>query len=125
MQVLEIGTDEMSALPPELVPIAALCDGEVCYRQEGSRRFVYMAGLRFLVEGLEVKMDALLCLNHDNAGYPTKLYLPEKVRTGLNWNENAYFFGRSWETFSWSGVTPDLTPVEILAGHLQAFTRAI
>jgi hypothetical protein len=125
MLAQEIGSDETSVIPPELGPIAALCDGEVRYREEGNRRFVYMEGLRFFVEGVEKKMDALLCLNHENAGYPTRLYLPEKVRAGLNWNENAYFFARSWDTWSWSGVSPDLPPVEILAGHLQAFTRAI
>ena len=124
MLASEIGPNEPSAESRALGPIAALCEGEVSFREEGEKRLVLMEGLRIFVEGVETKVDALLILNHDNASYPTKLCLSEKLRPNkVNWNENPYLLGRAWETFSWSGVLPDQSPIEIFAGHLQAFSR--
>ena len=115
----------MTAEPPDpesLRLIAALCDGEVSFRTDGWRQLVFMEGLRFLASGQPRKMDALLCLNHDNQSYPTKLYLEENVGGSLNWNETAYLLGRSWHTFSWSGVLANQTAYEILALHLAALS---
>lgn len=103
-----------------LAEIAAICDGEVRYMEEGERRYIYMEGLRFSVGGAEKRMDALLCLNYPNPTYPTKLYLPEKLGCGLNWNETAYILTRHWCTWSWRDVPPDQRPIEILANHLKA-----
>ncbi len=83
-----------------------------------------MEGLHFTVSGALRIMDALLCLNHDNPTYPTRLYLPEQIGTGLNWNETAAFLNRAWHTWSWRDVSPDQSPVEVLAGHLAAFEPA-
>ena len=102
----------------DLRPIAELCDGEVSFRIDGWRHLIFMQGLRFYANGVEQKMDALLCLNHNNATYPTKLYLEKQIGTGLNWNEQAYILGRTWFTFSWRDIQPTLTPIEILAAHL-------
>jgi hypothetical protein len=124
MLTSEIGPDEASSVSRALGPIAALCEGDVSFREEGQRRLILMERLRLYVEGVETKVDALLILNHDNASYPTKLCLSERLRPGkVNWNESPYLLGRSWETFSWTGVSPDQSPIEILAGHLQAFTK--
>lgn len=112
---------EAAALEKELLPIAELCTGKVCYMSEGAHRYIHMNGLHFLAKGKEQHMDALLCLNYHNSTYPTKLYLPQNLGLGLNWNENAYIFARQWFTWSWRGVTPNQTPFEILAGHLEAF----
>jgi hypothetical protein len=109
------------AVEPELAAIAGLCSGEVRYMDEGGLRYVHMVGLRFLVRGVEKKMDALLCLNYRNSSYPTKLYLPANLGLGLNWNENAYILGRPWFSWSWKDVSPGQTPLAILAGHLEAF----
>lgn len=111
----------IETLPQELVPIARLCSGQVCYMSEATRRYVYLEGLHFLARGVEQHMDALLCLNYPNPAYPTKLYLPTKLGLGLNWNEDAYLFAKQWFTWSWRGVSPDPTPIQILAGHLEAF----
>ena len=107
----------------DLQPIRHLCDGEVSFREEGWRRLIFMQGLRFYAGGKERKMDALLCLNHDNPTYPTKLYLAENVGVGLNWNETAYLLGRSWFTFSWRDVQTDLSPIDILAAHLAPLNK--
>jgi hypothetical protein len=50
----------------------------------------------------------LLCLNHDNPAYPTKLYLTEQAGGGLNWNETAYLLGRSCSWWK-SGRATDIT----------------
>lgn len=106
---------------PELAPVAALCAGKVRYMAEGGRRYIFMEGLRFLMRGAQQQMDALLCLDHGNPSYPTKLFLPANLGLGLNWNETAYILARSWFSWSWKGVSPNQPPVAILAGHLEAF----
>ena len=110
-------------LDEKLRPIALLCDGQVSFRTDGWRNLIYMQGLRFYVAGTERKMDAVLCLNHDNPTYPTKLYLTEPVGAGLNWNETAYLLGRNWHSFSWRDVSATQPPIEILAAHLAALNK--
>lgn len=108
----------------KLRPIAALCTGEVSFRQDGWRNLILMQGLRFVAAGdVHHQMDAVLCLNHENPSYPTKLYLAQQVGSGLNWNETAVLLGRQWHTFSWSNVSPNQSWFDILAVHLGAITR--
>lgn len=114
-------TDGETGVDPELVPIARLCTGKVQYLSEGSLRYIHMEKLRFIVQGAEKEMDALLCLNYTNSTYPTKLYLPAKLGLGLNWNESPYILAKAWHSWSWKDVSPNQTPFEILAGHLEAF----
>ena len=104
----------------ELIPLLALCSGKVEYRREGCGVYVYLEKLRFSARGTPMEMDVLLCLNHNNSSYPTKLYLAENVGCDLNWNENPVIFGRQWHTFSWAGVSPDYPIFEVLAMHLRA-----
>lgn len=104
---------------PGLRRIEALCDGPVSRMTEAGRDFVYMEGLRVLVQGKEHKVDALLCLNHTNPTYPTKLYLSKNLGAGLNWHENPYIFGRQWHSYSWKDVAANRPIIEILALHLS------
>lgn len=110
-----------AAIEPELAAIAAICSGTVRYMEEGGRRYIYMTGLSFLVRGAQQNMDALLCIDYPNPTYPTKLYLPQNLGLGLNWNETAYILAKTWFTWSWKGVSPAQPPFAILAGHLEAF----
>ncbi|TAK82751.1 MAG: hypothetical protein EPO20_20335 [Betaproteobacteria bacterium] len=113
-------TELALASDPALRPIEYLCEGEVSRRSESGRDLVFMQGLRFYVNSKEHKMDALLCLNHPNPTYPTKLYLAERVATGVNWHETAYLLGHQWHTYSWKDVKADRPLLEILAAHLSA-----
>lgn len=118
-------TDELAInnnTEPDLQPIAELCD-KVSLKTEGWRKLIYMEKLRFLVGAKNFVMDALLCLNHDNTTYPTKLYLAENVGGGLNWNETAYLLGRNWPTFSWRDVSADQPCIDILAAHLAPLSK--
>lgn len=109
-------------IDPELAPIRAICAGSVERRSEGNRNFILMLGLKFFVRGAPRQMDALLCLNHGNPTYPTKLYLAERIDgLGLNWNETGYILARPWHSWSWKDVPPSQPPFAILAGHLRAF----
>ncbi|MGE0271509.1 MAG: hypothetical protein AB7M05_17695 [Alphaproteobacteria bacterium] len=106
-----------------LRPIAGLCDGKVSFKTEGWRKLIYMEKLRFRVGVRPYVMDAILCLNHDNPTYPTKLYLAENVGGGQNWNETAYLLGRQWPTFSWRDVPPNQPYIDILAAHLAPLSK--
>jgi hypothetical protein len=110
-------------LDPPLRPIADLCDGEVSYRTDGWRQLIFMERLKFFANGSERTMDALLCLNHNNPSYPTKLYLAERLGGSLNWNEEAYILGRRWFTFSWRDVPASLPYIDIVAAHLRALDK--
>jgi hypothetical protein len=105
----------------ELAPIAMICGGPVQRMEEGGRHYIYMGGLHFLVKGQERVMDALLCLDHPNDSYPTKLFFPANLGLGLNWNENAFILARPWFSWSWSGIARNQPPFAILAEHLSAF----
>ena len=106
---------------PELAPIKELCDGTVQRMTEGDRQYIHMSGLHFLVQGKPTVMDALLCLNYPNPSCPSKLYLPTKLGSNLNWNESPSILGQVWHTWSWKGVMPNQAPIATLAGHLEAF----
>lgn len=106
-----------------LRPLLEICDGEVRFMIEGERRLIFLGNLHFQVNGIEKVMDAVLCLNHNNPTYPTKLYLTERLGCGLNWNETAFLLGRNWFTFSWRDVPSNQTPIEILAAHLAPLAR--
>ena len=105
----------------DLSPIAEICAGNVTRASEAGKNYILMERLRFLVRGVEQEMDALLCVNYPNPSYPTKLYLPNNLGLGLNWNENAYVLGRQWFSWSWKDVSPNQPSIAILAGHLGAF----
>ena len=107
-----------------LLPIAELCDGKVSFKTEGWRKLIFMEKLRFRVGSKHHVMDAILCLNHDNPAYPTKLYLAENVGGGLNWNETAYLLGRHWPTFSWRDVPANQPHIDILAAHLAPLSKS-
>lgn len=103
--------------------IADLCDGTVRFMTEGWRQLVYMEKLHFCVGPKQYVMDAILCLNHNNPTYPTKLYLAENVGGGVNWHETGYLLGRNWPTFSWRDVSANQPPFDILAAHLAPLSK--
>lgn len=114
-------TEDGGPTEAQLSQVRELCDGEVSYHVDGWRKLILMKELRIRPG---VSRDALLCLNHDNPTYPTKLYIVENVGGhGLNWNENAYILGRQWFTFSWANVPNSLPLLEILAAHLSPLNR--
>lgn len=111
----------VEAAEPQLAPVRLICEGPVMWMEEGGRRYIHIVGLKFMAKGKELVMDALLCPNYPNAGYPTKLYLTKNLGLGLNWNETAFILGRTWFTWSWARVPSNQPLISILADHLEAF----
>jgi hypothetical protein len=116
-------TDDTPIPDEHLLPIREICEGEVRFMVDGQRRLIYMQGLRLMVNGTPRTVDAVLCLNHSNPTYPTRLYFAEQLGCGLNWHESAFLLGRTWYTFSWSNVASNQSPIEILAAHLRPLER--
>lgn len=104
--------------------IREFCNGAVTRLKDGWRDLIHMEQLHLLIGGQERVTDAVLCLNHENSSYPTKLYFAENLGAGLNWNETAYMLGRQWHTYSWSGVLPNQPFADILAAHLAPLAKS-
>jgi hypothetical protein len=118
-----MATEDTLMREEHLLPLREICGGDVRFMIEGERRLIFLGNLRFHVNGTEKLMDAVLCLNHNNPTYPTKLYLAEQLGCGLNWNETAFLLGRNWFTFSWRDVPSNQSAIEILAAHLAPLAR--
>jgi hypothetical protein len=86
---------------------------------EAEKNYFLLPGLR-LPEGREIELvDGLLCIG-EHTGYPTRLFLSQKLKDrGNNWNEYR-ILDRLWYSWSWKGIPADQSPSQILTGHLQA-----
>lgn len=99
--------------------IREMCPG-ASLQTEGGVRFIDLPRLKIpLSEGDQV-LDGLLAIDAHN-GYPTRLYLSERIANkGANWNVFSVL-ARTWHACSWGNVLPTLRPIEILTEHLRAF----
>jgi len=95
------------------------CCGPVKVIAEANFDFVHIEKLKFLSDGLEVEVEALLCPQLRD-GYATRLYLalpfPSK---GQNWTQH-HILGRNWHSWSWQNVPAEQRLVQILLSHLKA-----
>src|ERR1700730_7598413 len=103
-------------LPQELLTeLQYICEG-VKEMAEGGYTFVYLPSLYIPAQQA---MDALLCIQPRD-GYMTRLYLAAQIQgRGNNWTAHR-ILDRTWFTWSWNNVNPDLRPAQILAEHLRA-----
>ena len=109
---------------PSLDALKALSPGVTQYT-EASYRYVYLPKLKIQIGDDTRELDALLCVCA-HSGYPTRLFLeqqiPERQMIGsspANWT-NHVILGRSWWSWSWTGVSADLPAPQILLAHLKA-----
>lgn len=109
---------------PEIAGLEAVCSGAKRLDEAGSR-FVYLPGLKVLVGEATRVLDALLAISA-HSGYPTRLFLQEQLHerptingSPANWTQHM-ILGRSWWSWSWTGVPATLPPVQILLAHLRA-----
>lgn len=88
---------------------------------EFDKTYILLSQLR-LPDGCTPSVaDALLCLSARD-GYPTRLYLSQKVscKNSVNWNgQNVPILQRTWFAYSWRDVAVG-RPIEVLAQHLRA-----
>jgi len=104
---------EADALKPYCKAVATCAAGGVDY--------VLLTALQ-LPGCTPAEPDALLCLGDRGEGYPTRLFLSQRVTPprpyALNWNANGVrILEREWWAFSWR-VPAGMTPEETLAHHL-------
>ncbi len=100
---------------PHLQEIIDLC-GEAKELLDG---YIYIPKLRLPSGCQPQEVEALLCLVGHN-GYMTRLFLSQQITNRLGGWAPIYVQGRTWYTWSWNGVAPQLRPAEILAEHLRA-----
>lgn len=91
--------------------------------EEGGVTFFLLEGMT-LPEGCRPQVvDALLCPTARD-GYPSRLYLSERVqapRATPNWTVNgARLCERNWHAYSWNVSRSGLRLAQILVGHLKA-----
>jgi hypothetical protein len=101
-----------------LCPEARQCD-------EGGRTYLLLPGLA-LPEGCSPATTTALLCPTERDGYPSRLFLAERVqsRTPLNWNASGVrILERNWHAFSWK-VNPDLRLTQMIAAHLRALRCA-
>jgi hypothetical protein len=109
---------------PSLDSLKAVCPGATLHTEAGVR-YVYLPTLKVQVGNDTRQLDALLCVCA-HSGYPTRLFLeqqlPERQMIGAhpaNWTQHV-ILGRSWYSWSWTGVSADLPAVQMLLAHLKA-----
>jgi hypothetical protein len=93
---------------------------------EGGVTYFLLEALRLPVGCTPASCDALLCPTARD-GYPSRLFLAEKVTSAYtrNWNvSNARIGERNWVAFSWKVALTDPTLAQVLVEHLKGFTRA-
>lgn len=104
--------------------LKAVCPGATAYTEAGFR-YVFLPKLKVRVGDSTRELDALLCLCA-HTGYPTRLFLEQQIAERqtigphpANWTHHV-ILGRSWYSWSWTGVSADLPAVQILLAHLKA-----
>lgn len=95
------------------------CYGEAKVLAEANFEFVHLPKLKFLSDGTEVEVEALLCPQMRD-GYSTRLFLSVPFTgKGQNWTQHQ-ILGRSWHSWSWQHVPAEQRLIQILLCHLKA-----
>lgn len=110
--------------PQALASLKAVCQGAE-EKHDAGHRYVYLPELKVPVDGEVKVLDALLAITGDG-GYPTRLFLADRIAerqtiggNPANWTQHTVL-GRSWWTWSWRDVPVTLPEVQILLSHLRA-----
>ena len=107
-----------------LQALEAICPG-ASHHTDAGYRYVFLPKLKVTVASAVRELDALLCLCA-HSGYPTRLFLETQISErqtigahAANWSQHA-ILGRTWWSWSWTGVSAELPAVQILLAHLMA-----
>jgi hypothetical protein len=92
-------------------------DAELIF--EGGHPYVYLPKLIVASGGSTSTVSALLRPWSIGDGYATRLFFSQSFpQKGANWQQHTVL-GRTWHTYSWSGVDASLPWLEIIASHLR------
>jgi hypothetical protein len=109
---------------PPVIKAEDLAELERCYGSaqviaEANFDFVHIEKLKFISDGNEVEVEALLCPQMRD-GYATRLFLSQPFPgKGQNWTQHQ-ILGRKWHSWSWQNVPAGQRLVQILLSHLKA-----
>lgn len=104
---------------PEEVEELARLYGSAKVISEAGFDYVHIEKLKFVSDGEEVEVEALLCPQLRD-GYSTRLFLVRPfTNKGQNWSQHS-ILGKSWHSWSWQHVPADQRLVQILLCHLNA-----
>ena len=110
-----------AAVEDRLVSLRSICPGATLV-VDGGREYILLPDLKITTDGKVAVMDALLRPG-EHSGYPTRLFLaqalPGKGRGG-GWSAHV-ICARTWHTWSWKDVLPDLSLLQMLLAHIAAF----
>lgn len=108
----------------QLAPLLAIYPGAKLF-QEGAKAFVFIPNLPVVVQEATRYLDALLCPT-EHTGYTTRLFLSKPIverptigANAANWTVHN-ILGREWHSWSWQGVSPDLSLPQMLLAHVSA-----
>ena len=95
------------------------CYGAAKVLAEANFEFVHIEKLKFVSDGEEVEVEALLCPQMRD-GYFTRLFLSAPFPTkGQNWTQHQ-ILGRNWHSWSWQNVPAEQRLVQVLLCHVKA-----
>ena len=87
--------------------------------QEGGITYVYLPKLRLPAGCNPQEVEGLLRPMPGPDGYTTRLFFSSPfIHKGQNWTVHR-ILDKTWHTFSYNNVPPDLRLIEILANHLK------
>jgi hypothetical protein len=102
----------------DLLGLRRICP-EASFLCETKKQYVHLPVLKVPISGVTTDIEGLLCPG-EHSGYPTRLFLSQKVPgKGQNWTDHT-ILGKTWRTWSWKDVPASLSLTEILLGHLTA-----
>jgi hypothetical protein len=112
----------MSFPDDQVAELKLLCP-DVGQVEEGGCAYLLLPGL-ILPDGCTpTRTDGLLCPTARD-GYPSRLFLAEKVHSKAkaepNWNAHGVrIAGKNWHAYSWK-TNPNLRLAQMIAAHLRA-----
>jgi hypothetical protein len=102
----------------QMSEIRAVCP-EASAMQEGGVTYIFLAKLHLPGGCDPSEVEALLRPEPGPDGYSTRLFLSHPFPSkGQNWTVHR-ILDKTWHTFSYNHVPPDLRLIEILANHLK------
>jgi len=87
--------------------------------EEGGFVYVYIPGLKMPPGCIPEYTDALLC-PQTHSGYPSRLFLKERIQTPkpVNWNGQVFVLGQQWHAFSYNNVA-NMSLLNMVLNHLR------
>lgn len=88
-------------LPEDEIAELKTMHADISVGQEGNNSFILIPNLH-LPDGCSPAVSDVLFCPYPRDGYEARLFFPERVKAGPNWNTTARILERTWYAYSWS-----------------------